>query len=813
MARLAREGSHSYPIRNLATRITHDVPSKDVRGELGAIYRWVRDNVRYRFDPLGLEWVQSPQRTVIERAGDCDDMTTLIASLCGSLGHAWRFRTVGPSPTRQKHVAAEAFDGTQWVALDPVLEPAAATTAPRAELGRFGQHAPGADHLWDDGGNMLRGPTTALDRRLWAGDLGRARARARQRRRRHPMLAGVATARDRELWEWVPYFPQLPPTGGLYPRPDGGTPAVPSLAYRSADAPGPQQSLSGLGAVHVPGSSRFLVPAGALSGSLAGPFHDPNLGWGFLKKIGKAIGKVAKPVVKAAKKAVRVGGKVIKKVGSSTAGKIVMPVLAMNVDPKWKGARDKVANVIPQARALVQAQELATSAAKKFSTGKGQIKLSPELAAQAISAGGVKLPGVKLPAGVKLPGVKLAAGAKPIANIATLAKSLKGKKLPALQLKSADWKAPHPKIAAKYPKNARQLFDNKAGVFHVYVPKAKAKKKAAGVAGLGALRPTITFALGAAAMNAPDFKLHGATFAQLAVDAVAKFIRSRSDKRPPGKVLPEVAEFQRYDAARGAAGFGGTPLSTEGLWGNNSRAAAAWYLGTTPDRLPPTLPALNIAMTWQPPTQAVTAVAPTPAPRPAPVLVAAPAIAPRATTATPVAKLATPKAAPKLKAASKPTAALPTPAGYVQVGTEPNNPGLPPVGYVAPSPAPSSTATITPSAVARMPALVALPSVRSTTAPASSSSPRPAPWRPGAPIVTVDSPRIVDVSTPTPTAPMLAPVLAPMQPPLPAIPVPPLPGDPTSRPSYPITDTRSGSGSTWPLWVALYLLSRSRRPS
>src|SRR4051812_3152461 len=109
MARLATEGSHSYPIRSLATKIVHGVPSKQVRQELEAIYRWVRDQIRYRYDPLGLEWVQSPARTLIERSGDCDDMATLIAALAGSLGHRWRFLTVGPATNVMKHVATQAW--------------------------------------------------------------------------------------------------------------------------------------------------------------------------------------------------------------------------------------------------------------------------------------------------------------------------------------------------------------------------------------------------------------------------------------------------------------------------------------------------------------------------------------------------------------------------------------------------------------------------------------------------------------------------------------------------------------------------------
>lgn len=149
MAALARKGSQSLPIRRLATKITAHVPSKDPKGELAAIYKWTRDRIRYRRDPVGIEWVQSPIRTVKERAGDCDDLATLIAALAQSLGHKTRFHTVGKTADRPSHVYAEAFTGSEWIALDPVLEPMQATTAKRTDAGKFNHRAPGPKRVFD----------------------------------------------------------------------------------------------------------------------------------------------------------------------------------------------------------------------------------------------------------------------------------------------------------------------------------------------------------------------------------------------------------------------------------------------------------------------------------------------------------------------------------------------------------------------------------------------------------------------------------------------------------------------------------------
>jgi hypothetical protein len=148
MAELARRAGQRYPIRHLATQITATVPSNDRKGELLAIYQWVRDFIRYRYDPTGIEWLQTPERTIRERAGDCDCLATLIASLASALGHPVRFRSVGPAPDQQRHIAVEAFTGQEWISLDPVLEPPGNPHV--GEIGRFGARARGRTQiLWD----------------------------------------------------------------------------------------------------------------------------------------------------------------------------------------------------------------------------------------------------------------------------------------------------------------------------------------------------------------------------------------------------------------------------------------------------------------------------------------------------------------------------------------------------------------------------------------------------------------------------------------------------------------------------------------
>lgn len=654
MAKLAGEGAHSYPIRQLATRITHNVPSKSPTRELLELYKWVRNEVRYRHDPVGLELLQKPEVTVKERAGDCDDMTTLLGALCGALGHPWRFRTVGPSPEDQAHVQLQAHDKKRWLDLDPVLEPAPLTTAWSDAPGRFGAFAVGADHLFDSEGTMLRGPTTAAERALWYSSLGGAR-----RLRGERNFAGPTSATDRELWEFIPYFPPVPPPpyGGSQPPMPGAYPPV-DTRYRSPDAPG---FMNGK-----PFSVVYDLPAGSVaSESLSGfdgfEVMHPTLGAGWLKRVGRKIKKGAKKVGRGIKKGVKT---------------VVQPVAQVAHDVTHKGPIAKlhkgvqsVAKKIPVLAPFVQLQEdvfqpltegvLAKTGAiksKKKIPNLKTLKRSLPAAASAAatsSGGNVKVP----PQAARVAAVAKQAKGKPALKLLPKPAAKKKKapaKKPAAPPKDA-WKQPQPELRRKYPASARMLFDPGSKRFRVFVPKAALN-------GFGGIVPTITFTLGAAPSTPAQVQAAKAA-AQKLESALKTFIDK--NKRPPAIALPAVTNFQKAEGT----------LKQDGLYGTNTKAAAEYYLGR---KLPAHAPGLKSDLTWKAPSSSAPkpapAPAPTPAPKPAPVVVVKPAPAP--------APKPKPKPAPVVVVKpAKPANALPVPSGYVEVGQESNNPGLPPVGF------------------------------------------------------------------------------------------------------------------------------------
>lgn len=93
----------------------------DYNGEILALYYDVCQNIRYMKDPLGVEMVQTPQRTLKVRSGDCDDMATLLAAMLLAAGHRPRFCLVGFRPGGPPtHVYVEVAVPGGWKTLDPV---------------------------------------------------------------------------------------------------------------------------------------------------------------------------------------------------------------------------------------------------------------------------------------------------------------------------------------------------------------------------------------------------------------------------------------------------------------------------------------------------------------------------------------------------------------------------------------------------------------------------------------------------------------------------------------------------------------------
>src|ERR1700747_89427 len=118
MSELSRAGRLSPIWREAALSLISPYDQKDCVAEITALHAFVRDHIRYVNDPDELELLQTPEKTLELRAGDCDDKSILMASLLRSIGYAARYRAVGTRPGIFEHVYVETKLGTRWIPLE-----------------------------------------------------------------------------------------------------------------------------------------------------------------------------------------------------------------------------------------------------------------------------------------------------------------------------------------------------------------------------------------------------------------------------------------------------------------------------------------------------------------------------------------------------------------------------------------------------------------------------------------------------------------------------------------------------------------------
>jgi len=136
MSKHARKGSVNPAIRALAGRIVRGsglgflCAVKDFNCEANKLFTWVKKNIRWTRDVDGVETIQSPERTLDWKFGDCDDLSTLLAALALSIGIPVKFRAIAADTSRPNsfsHVYVLLNVNGQWIPADPSI--------PKAKLG------------------------------------------------------------------------------------------------------------------------------------------------------------------------------------------------------------------------------------------------------------------------------------------------------------------------------------------------------------------------------------------------------------------------------------------------------------------------------------------------------------------------------------------------------------------------------------------------------------------------------------------------------------------------------------------------------
>lgn len=111
-------------IRRCAIQVLKNagVPPRKWLREVGALHAFVRDRITYRKDPVGIELVQTPEATLTLGVGDCDDKSTLLASLLVATGHPSRFVAVGMNGSPFSHVLVETRVGDKWIPAETIIQ-------------------------------------------------------------------------------------------------------------------------------------------------------------------------------------------------------------------------------------------------------------------------------------------------------------------------------------------------------------------------------------------------------------------------------------------------------------------------------------------------------------------------------------------------------------------------------------------------------------------------------------------------------------------------------------------------------------------
>lgn len=115
-------------VREKALSLVDSLPPRDWSGQITNLHAFVRDQIRYIADPVDLELVASPEKTLEYGQGDCDDKSTLLAALLESIGHPARFVAIGLNGQPFSHVLVETRinntgnDRRDWLPLETIVD-------------------------------------------------------------------------------------------------------------------------------------------------------------------------------------------------------------------------------------------------------------------------------------------------------------------------------------------------------------------------------------------------------------------------------------------------------------------------------------------------------------------------------------------------------------------------------------------------------------------------------------------------------------------------------------------------------------------
>lgn len=111
-------------------------PEKDNAAEVRAVFKAIRNNVRYTSDIRGIDSYQKPVHTLGLRGGDCDDFTSISCASLESIGIPCAFKAIRLKGSSEfNHIYALAglprARPTRWIPFDASVNMPVGWEAPR----------------------------------------------------------------------------------------------------------------------------------------------------------------------------------------------------------------------------------------------------------------------------------------------------------------------------------------------------------------------------------------------------------------------------------------------------------------------------------------------------------------------------------------------------------------------------------------------------------------------------------------------------------------------------------------------------------
>jgi hypothetical protein len=119
MRQLIDEAVADQNFVRFAVDLVRGVPAYDDLSEAHAVYTWVQGHIRFTKDPVTKEKLYPPQELLKIRAGDCDDISMLMAALLIAIGYPARLITLAANPASPNdfshvYVEGEIPPGSGW---------------------------------------------------------------------------------------------------------------------------------------------------------------------------------------------------------------------------------------------------------------------------------------------------------------------------------------------------------------------------------------------------------------------------------------------------------------------------------------------------------------------------------------------------------------------------------------------------------------------------------------------------------------------------------------------------------------------------